>query len=136
MARHPVSDECSVLPPFEKARNFGKIYTAELARLLGVQRGALVKFLRQRGLLHHSWLRPRGRGKATNWTTPRGAALAIAHFRAKQGALVLRGKDPFVQRDRDRAKTARQKARKAAVSVQAQLVGIARPTAALPELDE
>lgn len=136
MARHPVSDERSVVPPFEKARNFGRIFTKELARYLGAQPVALVRFLRQRGLLQRGWVREGGHGSATAWTSPRGAALAIAHFREKQGAKVMAGKDPFVERDRDKLRQERRRLRKKAGEVQAQLAGVLKRDTAHPELDE
>lgn len=134
MAHHPVSDERSVVPPFEKARNFGRIFTKELARYLGAQPAALVRFLRQRGLLQRGWVRKRARGSTVNWTTPRGAALAIAHFREKQGAKVLAGKDPFVERDREKLKAERRRLRQKAGAVQAQLAGVLKGDT--PHLDE
>lgn len=69
-------------------------------------------------------MRKRGRGSLTHWTTPRGAALAIAHFRAIQGAKVLAGKDPFVGRGRNEVKRERQRLRRKAGAVQAQLAGV------------
>lgn len=69
-------------------------------------------------------VRAGGHGDKASWTSPRGAALAIAHFRAIQGAKVMAGKDPFAERDRDRARGERRKLRLEAGAVQAALAGV------------
>ena len=97
MTRQPFSDERSVLPPFDKRRNTGRIYLMELARFLRVKVLPLGRFLARRGLIYGVIVRRNG-AKA-RWTTPRGAQVAIVHYRAKQAEMWLRGRNPFEQAD-------------------------------------
>jgi hypothetical protein len=130
MARHPVSDERSVLPSFLKGRNTGRIYLMELARFLRVQGRELRSFLRRRRLLH---FRVRAvNGARVGWTTPHGVAAAIVHFRAKQAEMAMRGLDPFAEMDRAQRGWAvwkeQQAAKAAAKEHRAALVGVAHTT--------
>jgi hypothetical protein len=104
MTRRPVSDECSVVGPAEKNAKPERFYLSELSRFLRVRVGDMAKFLRERHLLRSK--RPStGRG-AVSWTSARGVALAVAHFRAIQGWKLERGEDVIGQSDRNRAKKA------------------------------
>jgi hypothetical protein len=92
MARHPASDERSVLGPPGKSVKGERFYLVEIAQFVRTQPGNLAKFLRREGLLRRV---TRGARGAVFYTSARGVALAIAHFRAIQGALYLKGQDPL-----------------------------------------
>lgn len=83
MARHPASDERSVLPPPTKARKGERFYVKEIAAFLRVYPHRVLVFLRDQSMLRQTAPGP-GRAKA-NWTTARGVGLCIAHFRHLQG---------------------------------------------------
>ena len=98
MTRRPVSDERSVVGPAGKGAKPERFYLAELSRFLRVGGRDLKNFLRSRHLLHRM-----GTGVARApvwWTSARGAALAVAHFRAILGQKYEKGQD--VLRDLDR----------------------------------
>jgi hypothetical protein len=104
MTRRPVSDECSVVGPAGKRAKPERFYLGELARFLRASPGDVAKFLRARRLLRSK--RPStGRGAVT-WTSARGVALAVAHFRAIQGWKLERGEDLVGASDARRAKKA------------------------------
>lgn len=104
MTRRPVSDECSVVGPAGKNPKPERFYLGELARFLRASGGDVAKFLRERHLLRRK--RPStGRGAVT-WTSARGVALAVAHFRGIQGWKLERGEDVIGVSDRNRAKKA------------------------------
>jgi hypothetical protein len=89
MARHPASDERSVLGPAAKPREGERFFVPEMARFLRCSKHDLRKFLRSVGLLRiiplsHS--RP-----PVAATTARGFALALVHFRTIQGEKALIG---------------------------------------------
>lgn len=69
----------------------------ELAPFLRCAPGELGRFLKKRGLLRFTY--PGPCRAAVRWTTARGVALAVAHFRAKQGARYQRGEDPLREMD-------------------------------------
>ncbi len=83
MARHPASDERSVLPPPSKARKGERFYVAEIASFLRVSPHRILVFLRDQSMLRRT--RPGPQRQWVNWTTARGVGLCIAHFRAIQG---------------------------------------------------
>lgn len=83
MTRRPVSDECSVLGPHPKHRESERFFTKDLALFLRCRQGDLLKFLRKIRLLRETY--PGPCRHALKWTTPRGVAMAVAHFRAIQG---------------------------------------------------
>jgi hypothetical protein len=83
MARHPASDERSVLPPPTKATKGERFYTREVARFLRVSEHKVLVFLRDQSMLRQTYPGP-GRA-AVKWTTARGVGLCIAHFRHLQG---------------------------------------------------
>lgn len=89
MARHPVSDERSVLGPPSNSPYVERFFLGELAAFLRASKVELAGFLRQQGLVRT--LRLQGRGWA-RWTTKRGVELAIVHFRSKQTRRVEAGK--------------------------------------------
>ena len=94
MTRHPASDERSVLGP--------------PAKYVKGERFFLAKFLRREQQLRE--LYPGPCRDAVRWTTARGFALAVAHFRAIQGAKYLKGRDPLRDMDQKRAAGQRKKA--------------------------
>ncbi len=108
MTRHPASDERSVLGPAAKHVKGERFFLAEIAGFLRCSRGDLAKFLRREGQLRA--LYPGPCRDAVRWTTARGFALAVAHFRALQGAKYLKGKDPLRKMDQSRAAGQRKKA--------------------------
>ncbi len=70
----------------------------EMAPFLRVKGCAVKKFLRREGLLRKLGM---GGGRDGVWYTgARGLALAIAHFRAIQGAQYQQGLDPMREKDR------------------------------------
>jgi len=83
MARHPASDERSVLGPIAKHRRGERFFLAEVALFLRTSRPKLALFLRDQGMLQR--LRLTGGWGSRLFTTARGFALACAHFRAIQG---------------------------------------------------
>lgn len=100
MTRRPVSDERSVVGPAGKTAEGERFYLKELAPFLRANGGDVAGFLRSRHLLRTVEL---GTGrKALRWTSARGVALAVAHFRAIQGRKYEQGQDVF--RDLDRRK--------------------------------
>lgn len=99
MARRPVSDERSVLGPAEKVWKVERFLVIELARYLRVRPCDVRELLRSRRLLRSM---TRGVGRApVFWTNARGAAIAVAHFRAIQGAKYAKGEDPLREADAD-----------------------------------
>lgn len=102
MARQPFSDERSVLPPHSNAPKVEKFFLREVARFLRCSGRDLRKLLEREG--HLRVLRPAASRHAVRWTSARGLQIAIAHFRARQGALYQQGKDPIGVLDRDRAR--------------------------------
>lgn len=108
MTRHPASDERSVLGPPAKYVKGERFFLVEIARFLRCSRGDLAKFLRREGQLRE--LYPGPCRDAVRWTTARGFALAVAHFRAIQGAKYLKGRDPLRDMDQKNAAGARKKA--------------------------
>jgi hypothetical protein len=105
MTRRPVSDERSVVGPAGKRAEGERFYLKELASFLRANGGDVAEFLRSRHLLRTVEL---GTGrKALRWTSARGVALAVAHFRAILGRKYEQGQD--VLRDLDRAKEAGRK---------------------------
>lgn len=108
MTRHPASDERSVLGPPAKYVKGERFYILEICQFLRASPAALTKFLRREG-----HLRRIGRGGARSavyWTTARGVALCVAHFRAIQGEAYQKGRDPLRRMDRKNALEARKKA--------------------------
>jgi hypothetical protein len=104
MTRRPVSDECAVVGPAEKNPKPERFYLAELSRFLRANPGDVAGFLRARQLLRSK--RPStGRG-AVSWTSARGVALAVAHFRGIQGYKLERGEDLIGGSERRAAKKA------------------------------
>lgn len=98
MARHPASDERSVLGPPGKSVKGERFYLVEIAQFVRTRPGLLAKFLRREGLLRAA---TRGSGRApVLYTSARGVALAIAHFRAIQGAQYAKGQDPMRRLER------------------------------------
>jgi hypothetical protein len=83
MARHPASDERSVLPPPTKATKGERFYVKELALFLRVAPRRVLVFLRDQSMLR--WTHPGPSRRRVNWTTARGVGLCIAHFRHIQG---------------------------------------------------
>lgn len=108
MTRHPASDERSVLGPAAKPVKGERFFLKEIASFLRCSMGALAKFLRREQQLRA--LYPGPCRDAVQWTTARGFALAVAHFRAIQGAKYLKGRDPLRELDRNRAAERRKKA--------------------------
>lgn len=84
MARRPTSDERSVLPPASNAPIQERFFLKELRALLRCRGGELLRLLRREGLLRK--YRPLAQRKPYWVTTKRGVQIAIAHFRARQGA--------------------------------------------------
>lgn len=75
-----------------------RFFLVEIGAFLRASPGGIAKFLRREGLLRAA---PRGSGRApVLYTSARGVALAVAHFRAIQGAAYQRGKDPLGRADR------------------------------------
>lgn len=107
MARHPASDERSVLGPPGKSVKGERFYLEEIARFVRTHPRYLAKFLRREGLLRRI---ARGARGAVYYTSARGVALAIAHFRAIQGVKYQRGEDPLRTQDRKREGELRRKA--------------------------
>lgn len=85
MARHPASDERSVLPAPTKAAKGERFYVKEIALFLRVSQHRVLVFLRDQSMLRQD--RPGPCRPLTNWTTARGVGLCIAHFRHIQGDL-------------------------------------------------
>lgn len=83
MARHPASDERSVLPPPTKATKGERFYVREIAQFLRVSPHRILVFLRDQSMLRETYPGP-CRDKV-RWTTARGVGLCIAHFRHLQG---------------------------------------------------
>jgi hypothetical protein len=106
MARRPVSDIRSVVGRSARGGKVERFFVVEIARFLRAQRGAVHRYLRQQGLLRiwRKATRP-----AQGWTTARGCALAIAHFRAIQGQQYARGNDLIRNSDRMKALRERRK---------------------------
>lgn len=99
MARRPVSDERSVLGPAEKVSKVERFFVIELARYLRARPCDVRELLRSRRLLLSS---PAGTGRpSVFWTSARGAAVVLAHFRAIQGAKYAKGEDPLRDADVD-----------------------------------
>jgi len=69
-----------------------------------VSPGDLAKFLRERHLLRSK--RPRSGRQKVTWTSARGVALAVAHFRGIQGYKLERGQDVIGESERRAAKKA------------------------------
>lgn len=107
MTRHPASDERSVLGPPAKYMKGERFFLVEIARFLRCSRGDLAKFLRREQQLRS--LYPGPCRDAVKWTTARGFTLAVAHFRAIQGAEYLKGRDPLRKMDAARAAGARKR---------------------------
>lgn len=98
MARQPFSDTRSVLPPPSNAPKVERFFIFEIARYLRCAPRDLVRLLRREGHLRKLSL---GASRAgVWWTSGRGLQIAIAHFRAKQGAEYLKGKDPIAELDK------------------------------------
>lgn len=104
MTRRPVSDECSVVGPAGKGAKPERFYVKEIASFLRASGGDVAKFLRARRLLRSC--RPSSGRQTVSWTSARGMALAVAHFRAIQGYKLERGEDVIGVSDRLRAKRA------------------------------
>ncbi len=83
MARHPASDERSVLPPPTKATKGERFYVKEIASFLRVHPHRVLVFLRDQSMLRETY--PGPCRNAVRWTTARGVGLCIAHFRHLQG---------------------------------------------------
>ena len=108
MTRHPASDERSVLGPAAKPVKGERFFLFEISAFLRCSQGELAKFLRREGLLRRLG---RGTGRAPAfWTSARGLALSVAHFRAVQGAKYVKGEDPLREMDQKRAAEQRKKA--------------------------
>lgn len=82
MARHPASDERSVLGPAAKPRKGERFFVIEIAQFLRTSRTMVFRFLRDQGMLQRLYLPFRG---YRHFTTARGFSLCVAHFRAIQG---------------------------------------------------
>jgi hypothetical protein len=104
MTRRPVSDERSVVGPAGKSPKSERFYLGELCGFLRASRREVAKFLRARHLLRSA--RPSTGRQTVTWTSARGVALAVAHFRAVQGYKLERGEDVIGVSDRNRAKKA------------------------------
>lgn len=104
MARHPASDECAVLGPPGKPVKGERFFLREIAAFLRCSLPELAKFLKSRHLVR---LLPIGPvRKPLMITSARGFALAVAHFRAKQGARYEKGEDVMAYLDRIKARKA------------------------------
>lgn len=101
MARHPASDERSVLGPPAKPRKGERFFVNEIASFLRARRREVAIFLRDQGMLQLVY--PGCRRPHLQCTTARGLALCIAHFRAIQGIEYQKGRDLIAERDRRRA---------------------------------
>jgi len=97
MARRPASDERSVVGPAGKVAKVERFYLRELSRFLRAKEGDVAKFLSARHLLHRQSFSVR---RPTRWTSARGVALAVAHFRALLGQKYEQGRDPLAVLDR------------------------------------
>lgn len=102
MARHPASDERSVLGPPAKPRKGERFFVNEIASFLRARRKDVAVFLRDQGMLR--MLYPGARRDHVQCTTARGLALCIAHFRAIQGIEYQKGRDLIAEQDRRRAR--------------------------------
>lgn len=90
MARHPASDERSVLGPAAKPRKGERFLVYEIARMLRCRPRLLFIFLRDLGMVRKVAL---NHGRGPKWvTTARGVQLAIVHFRGIQGERLEKGK--------------------------------------------
>ncbi len=107
MTRHPASDERSVLGPPAKHVRGERFYVKEIAPFLRATAAMVVKFLRREGLLREIYGGPCR--EAAKYTSARGFALCVAHFRAIQGAKYQRGQDPLREMDQKAAKRRRDK---------------------------
>jgi hypothetical protein len=101
MARHPASDERSVLGPPAKLVKGERFFVIEISAFLRCSPGNVAGFLRREGLLKKMW--GRGQRPPALWTTARGMALCVAHFRAILGEKYQQGRDPLRERDRAQA---------------------------------
>jgi len=124
MPRRPFSGECSVIVGREPGAPGERVYVSELARYLNVSSGLVAAFAQQNG-----WLKLAGRGgfwAPVRWVTPYAAAQIITFFRAKEGQLILAGKDPEKLREQQRRCSARaHAARRAAREAERQQAAIA-----------
>lgn len=91
MARHPVSVVRSVLGPPAKATKGERFFVHEIARFLGVQSSRVRKFLTDLGMIE--WFRSGRPGRPPRaYTTARGVALSVVHFRALQAECPKKGR--------------------------------------------
>lgn len=89
MARHPFSDERSVLGPPSNSPYVERFFLGEIARFLRASERQVAAFLRRQGLVRRLGMQGRGVAK---WTTKRGVELCIVHFRSMQTRRVEAGK--------------------------------------------
>jgi hypothetical protein len=101
MARRPASDERSVVGPAPKYPKVERFYLREVARFLRAKEGDVVRFLQSRHLLRS--MRPGTNRNRVQFTSARGVALAVAHFRAILGQKYEQGQDPLTVLDRQKA---------------------------------
>jgi len=93
-----------VVGPAEKNAKTERFYLVEIALFLRAKRKDVAEFLRARHLLRRG--RPGTGRQDVHWTSARGVALAVAHFRAIQGYKLERGVDRIGLSERERAKRA------------------------------
>lgn len=85
--------------PAEKSAKVERFFVIELARYLRARPCDVRELLRSRRLLNALSV---GTGRAAVfWTSARGAAIAVAHFRAIQGVKYAKGEDPLRDADVD-----------------------------------
>lgn len=90
MARGPAGDEKILLAEPISVPYSDRIYLLDLVRYLRAKNSIVTRWLRERGLLHHTYRDP-GRVKV-RWVTPRTAERLILFVRMRQGQVALEGK--------------------------------------------
>lgn len=116
MTRQPDDDE-RLLVPRRSGRTEERVYVKDLDRFISHKPRSAYKYAKRRGWLKWAKWGSYGDGGAW-WVTPYAAKRIIAHFRAIQGDLYMNGKDFHERKDKVNAINARNKARRAARSVQ------------------
>jgi hypothetical protein len=119
MTRRSADDERGLVPPVRFFPSGERIYLKELARYLGHDYQALLKWAQKRGLA--TLERQHYRSARAWWVTPRTAMRLIVVARGIQGEFLLRGKDYQAQKEQSRRQKQAERARKRVEQVNTRL---------------